>query len=147
MIVDRDLSEQGALEFSPPFGVPISEHSYGIDIHGTLYFQSPAFADLCDRAKALPGLQSGLRLGVGPTSQYCRRKLRVHERRELNAKSALVPRSTMQCRPSYRRAKREVGGFVAGEELTPHSPAGECAWGYPAVRSAVLEKPSGSFLE
>lgn len=50
------LSEQGRLEFSRQFGVPISKRQYGVDDHGVLFFQSPAFLALCEWAKAHPML-------------------------------------------------------------------------------------------
>jgi hypothetical protein len=50
------LSEQGTQEFSQHFGVPISKHPYGIDDHGALFLQSPAFQVLSKWAKANPRL-------------------------------------------------------------------------------------------
>ena len=50
------LSDQGRLEFSRQFGVPISERLDGIDDHGALFFRSEAFLALCEWAKAHPRL-------------------------------------------------------------------------------------------
>jgi hypothetical protein len=50
------LSNQGRQEFSRQFGVPIRNRSYGIDDHGELFFQSPAFQMLCKWAKTHPEL-------------------------------------------------------------------------------------------
>jgi hypothetical protein len=50
------LSEQGRLEFSRRFGVPISGRLHGVLDDGALFFQSPAFQALCEWAKAHPRL-------------------------------------------------------------------------------------------
>ncbi len=52
----NSLSEQGRLEFSRRFGVPISGGPHGVDDHGALFFRSESFLALCEWAKAHPRL-------------------------------------------------------------------------------------------
>jgi hypothetical protein len=54
------LSEQGRLEFSRQFGVPISTNMYGREDFGASFFRSEAFRTLCDWAVKHPRLTKRL---------------------------------------------------------------------------------------